>query len=82
MDKKPADVIFSPAVRKIQQQLGSNDFINRLEDRDHWQAPPANWAGPIFNTAAARKDLSGLKIKQPCYFQTLKATGSTSPLAI
>lgn len=38
MDKKPADVIFSPAVRKIQQQLGSNDFINRLEDRDHWQA--------------------------------------------
>lgn len=38
MNKKPADVMFSPAVRDIQKKQGSEDFISRLEDREHWQA--------------------------------------------
>lgn len=37
MPTPTTDILFSPAVRKAQQALGSGDRIARLEERDHWK---------------------------------------------
>lgn len=37
MPAPTTDILFSPAVRKAQQALGSSDRIARLEERDHWK---------------------------------------------
>lgn len=36
MSINPADILFSPATRAIQERYGSRDYISRLEKRGHW----------------------------------------------
>ena len=38
MPKNPADILFSPATRAIQERYGSRDTIARLETRGHWKS--------------------------------------------
>ncbi|MEN8178597.1 MAG: pyridoxamine 5'-phosphate oxidase family protein [Pseudomonadota bacterium] len=38
MMKKISDILFSPAIRAMQAELGVRDYIARLESRDHWKA--------------------------------------------
>jgi len=38
MKEKTSDVLFSPAVRAVQDELGSREYIERLESRDYWSA--------------------------------------------
>jgi len=38
MPKNPADILFSPATRAIQERYGSRDTIARLEMRGHWES--------------------------------------------
>ena len=40
--QNPANYLFSPSVRKIQSELGSADFINRLAANKHWNAELSN----------------------------------------
>lgn len=37
MQKKASDILFSKAVRKMQSEQGTDDFINRLIEREHWK---------------------------------------------
>ncbi|QYZ65246.1 MAG: pyridoxamine 5'-phosphate oxidase family protein [Gammaproteobacteria bacterium (ex Lamellibrachia satsuma)] len=38
MKRKTSDVLFSQAVRAVQEEQGSRDYIDRLESRGHWKA--------------------------------------------
>ena len=38
MPQNPADILFSPATRAIQEHYGSRDYIARLETRGHWKS--------------------------------------------
>ena len=38
MPENPADILFSPAIRAIQERYGSRDTIARLETRGHWKS--------------------------------------------
>lgn len=38
MPQNPADILFSPATRAIQERYGSRDTIARLETREHWKS--------------------------------------------
>ena len=38
MPKNPADILFSPATRAIQERYGSRDTIARMETRGHWKS--------------------------------------------
>jgi len=38
MPQNPADILFSPATRAVQQRYGSRDTIARLETRGHWKS--------------------------------------------
>ena len=38
MPKNPADILFSPGIRAIQERYGSRDTIARMETRGHWKS--------------------------------------------
>jgi len=38
MTMNPADILFSPATRAVQERYGSRDTIARLEMRGHWKS--------------------------------------------
>ena len=38
MPKNPADILFSPAIRAIQEHYGSRNTIARMETRGHWKS--------------------------------------------
>lgn len=37
MTDKPTDILFTEASKKVQRQQGSDEFINRLIEREHWK---------------------------------------------
>ena len=63
MPKKTSDILFSKAVREMQSQQGTDNYIDRLVERDYW------------NNQLTGEQMQFIRERDSFYFATASADG-------